>query len=232
MAHSRGRLTVYGRQLLVERVTRQGYPVARAAQMQGVSRSCAYLWLRRWRAEGAAGLQDRSCRPHASPRRTAAEVEQAILAERAATKLGPHQLAGRLGIARSTIYAVLARHGRSRLADTDKPTGQVVRYQRDRPGELVHVDVKKVGRVPDGGGWRAHGRGTATPRGRGRSGFDFVHSAVDDASRVAYSEILPDERGATAAGFLERVGAFFAGHGVRIERVMTDNAKAYRVSHR
>lgn len=229
MSKPRGKLTVHGRKLLVDRVTKLGYPVAVAAEMQGVSRSCAYQWLRRWRAEGEAGLEDRSSRPHRSPRRLAAEVEARILAERARTKLGPHQLAWRLGIPRSTVYAVLARNGVSRLDRMDRPTGQVVRYQRERPGELVHVDVKKLGRIPDGGGHRAHGRYAGHPRGRDL-GYDYVHVAVDDACRAAYVEVHPDERGETCAAFLQRAGAWFAQRGVTIERVMTDNAFAYRHS--
>jgi transposase InsO family protein len=129
---------------------------------------------------------------------------------------------------RSTVYGVLARHGVSRLRHTDRTSGAVVRYQRDRPGELVHVDVKKLGRIPDGGGHRAHGRAAAS-RGRG-IGYDYLHSAVDDRSRVAFSQILPDETAATSARFLVEAASFFADHGVRIEPVLTDNAKAYATS--
>ena len=130
---------------------------------------------------------------------------------------------------RSTIYGVLRRHGKSRLSHTDRPSGVVVRYQRERPGELVHLDVKKLGRIPDGGGHRVHGRAAATPRGRG-IGYDYIHSAVDDRSRVAFSQILPDETATTAARFLVEAARFFAEHGVRIQRVLTDNAKAYAES--
>jgi transposase InsO family protein len=128
-------------------------------------------------------------------------------------------------MARSTIYGVLRRHGLSRLAHSDRASGVVVRYQREHPGELVHLDVKKLGRIPDGGGHRVHGRAAAT-RGRG-IGYDYVHSAVDDRSRVAFSQVLPDESAPTAALFLLEAASFFADHGVRIERVLTDNAKAY-----
>lgn len=131
-------------------------------------------------------------------------------------------------MARSTIYGVLRRHGMSRLAHADRASGVVVRYQRERPGELVHIDVKKLGRIPDGGGHRAHGRADGA-RGRG-IGYDSIHSAVDDRSRVAFSQLLPDENAMTAAGFLVEAAAFFADHGVRIERVLTDNAKAYAES--
>ena len=131
-------------------------------------------------------------------------------------------------MARSTIYGVLRRHGLSRLAHTDRASGVVVRYQRQHPGELVHIDVKKLGRIPDGGGHRVHGRAAAT-RGRG-IGYDDVHSAVDDRSRVAFRQVLPDESAPTAALFLLEAASFFADHGVRIERVLTDNAKAYTES--
>ena len=128
-------------------------------------------------------------------------------------------------MARSTIYGVLRRHGMSRLASTDRASGVVVRYQREHPGELVHLDVKKLGRIPDGGGHKAHGRAASTPRGLG-IGYDYIHSAVDDHSRVAFSQILPDESAATAALFLIEAASFFADHGVQIQRVLTDNAKA------
>ncbi|MFF5714622.1 integrase core domain-containing protein [Streptomyces sp. NPDC012756] len=167
MAHRNARLTVFGRRLLVERVC-SGRPVAHVAAEMGISRATAHKWIRRWRAEGEAGLHDRS-------------------------------------------------------------TGTVIRrYERDRPGELIHVDVKKLGRIPDGGGHRTLGRqaGRAT---RGNMGFDYIHSAVDDHSRPAYSEIHGDEKVATCAGFLIRAAAFFHSQGIdRIERVLTDNAWAYR----
>ena len=132
-------------------------------------------------------------------------------------------------MARSTIYGVLVRHGQSRLADTARASGVVVRYQREHPGELVHIDVKQLGRIPDGGGHRAHGRSPGTPTGRG-IGYDDVHWAVDDRSRVAFSQILAEESAATAALFLIEAASFFADHGVQIQRVLTDNAKAYTQS--
>ena len=127
---------------------------------------------------------------------------------------------------RSTIYGVLRRHGMGRLAHTDRASGVIVRYQREHPGELVHLDVKKLGRIPDGGGHRAHGRSPAPQPARG-IGYDYIHSAIDDRSRVAFSQILADEQAATAAGFLVEAAAFFAEHGGVIQRVLTDNAKAY-----
>jgi transposase InsO family protein len=229
MAHPRAKLTVAGRRLLVERVLEQGWPPARAAEAQGVSVATAYKWLRRWRAEGLAGLTDRSCRPHTSPRRLPAAREQAILAYRAAHRVGPHRIGWALGEAHSTVHAVLRRHQVPRLWELDRPTGQVVRYQRQRPGELVHLDVKKQGRIPDGGGHRIHGRHRA--RGGQRKhglGYDYLHLAVDDCSRVAYLEVHPDDGAATVAGFTQRALAFYTGLGVRVERVLTDNGNGYR----
>jgi transposase InsO family protein len=226
MAHANARLTQFGRLLLVQRITELGWPAAQAAESLGVSRATAYKWLGRYRAHGQAGLADRPSRPHrCSHALTAAQVRR-VLAARRRHRQGPHRLAWRLGMARSTIYGVLRRHGQSRLAHADRASGVVVRYQREHPGELVHLDVKKLGRIPDGGGHKLHGRAPATPRGLG-IGYDYIHSAVDDRSRVAFSQILPDESAATAALFLIEAASFFADHGVVIERVLTDNAKAY-----
>ena len=129
----------------------------------------------------------------------------------------------------STVHAVLARHGMSRLSRLDRVTGDVIRYERDHPGELIHVDVKKIGRVPDGGGWRVHGRAARPAMKRGR-GYDYVHVAIDDHSRVAFVQVHNDERGTTCARFITDAFAFFAAHGVVVERVMTDNAKNYTAS--
>jgi transposase InsO family protein len=168
------------------------------------------------------------------PRRTPVETTAAIVAARRAHHAGPVRLAAILGIAASTIGAVLARAGMPRLADVDRLTGELLRgrrhsdrrYEREHPGELLHVDVKKLGRVPAGGGWRVHGRSEEV-RGRG-IGWDYVHVAIDDHTRLAYAEVLPDERTATCAGFLTRATAWFAGHGVLVRRVLTDNALSYR----
>jgi transposase InsO family protein len=196
----------------------------------GVSRATAYKWLRRFRDEGREGFEDRSSRPKRSPRRTPVELEAQICALRRTRKFGPVGIGSRLAIAPSTVHRVLARHGISRLAWMDRPTGRVIRrYERDRPGELVHVDIKKLGRLRDGGGWRAHGRAERRRNKYGpRVGFEYVHSAVDDHSRLAYSEILPDERVASCAGFLERAIRFYRAHDITVERVLTDNAVAYR----
>lgn len=169
MAHPRAKLTVQGRWLLVQRICQQGWPPARAAEAQGVSAATAYKWLGRWRAEGQAGLADRSCRPHTSPRRLPPAREQAILAYRATYRVGPHRIGWALGEAHSTVHRVLVRHRVPRLGELDRPTGQVVRYQRQRPGELVHLDVKKQGRIPDGGGHRSMGGTAAGVVGPGRA---------------------------------------------------------------
>ena len=225
MAHRRAKLTALGRQLLVDRILVDGMAVAHAADMVGVSRQTAWKWLRRYEAEGQAGLEDRSSRPSRSPRAIPRTQVEAILAARHQHRFGPHRLALIVGIPRSTIGDVLARHGLSRLHDQDGPTGIPVRYVRERPGELLHIDVKKLGRIPDGGGHRFRGRVTGTPRSH--RGYDYLHVAIDDMSRVAYVAPFDDERGTTCARFLLDAAAFFARHGVRIERVLTDNAKNY-----
>ena len=190
-----------------------------------MSRATASKWLGCYRQHGQAGLADRSSRPHRCPYALPASQVRRVLAARRRRRQGPHRLGYHLAMPRSTVYGVLRRHHMSRLAHTDRPSGAVVRYERERPGELVHLDVKKLGRIPDGGGHRVHGRAKAT-RGRG-IGYDYLHSAVDDRSRVAFSQILEDETGATAARFLIQAAGFFAEHGVNIQRVLTDNAKAY-----
>ena len=240
MSHANARLTVHGRLLLVQRVA-SGRPAAHVARELGISRQCAYRWVRRYAAGGLAGLADRSSRPRRMPRRTAPAVEARVVAARRGLRRGPAFIAQATGVPPRTVSRILRRAGEPRLADCDPLTGQViraskataVRYERDRPGELVHVDVKKLGRIPDGGGWRARGRpGAKTWAARtARIGFDYVHAAIDDCSRLAYAEILPDEKGTTAAAFLARAAAHFAAAGIpAIERVMTDNAFAYRHS--
>jgi transposase InsO family protein len=237
MAHRNARLTVYGRGLLVHRVRVEGRPVAHVAKELGVSRQCAHRWVARFDAEGEAGLVDRSSRPHHSPTRTPARTERRVVAARHRLHCGPAGLARHTGVPAATCGRILRRHGVPRLAHCDPLTGNLIRatrrsaerYERERPGELVHLDVKKIGRIPPGGGWRAHGRSEKV-KGRG-IGYDYVHAAVDDHTRLAYAEILPDEKGATAAEFLTRAAAWFATAGIpNIERVITDNAFAYRHS--
>ncbi len=226
MSHPRAKLTPFGRRLLVERVVELGWPVTAAAQSLGVSRATAYKWLRRHRDEGEAGLLDRSSQPRRCPHALPAHQVHRILRARVRLRRGPHRLAAELGMARSTIYGVLRRHGLSRLREADRTSGAPVRYQATRPGALLHLDVKKLGRIPPGGGHRMLGRSAQTRRARG-GGYDYVHVAVDDATLVAYAEIHPDERGETCARFLVRAAGFFAELGVRVERVMTDRALCY-----
>jgi transposase InsO family protein len=224
MLHRTAKLTPFGRRLLVQRILVEGWSAATAAEMLGVSRATAYKWLGRYRAEGLAGLEDRSARPHRRPRALSERRVRRILLARRRLRVGPHRLGPLLGHPRSTVYGVLRRHGHSRLAHTDRLTGTPVRYVRDRPGELVHVDVKKLGRVPPGGGHRMLGPGARTHAG---GGHDYLHVAVDDATRVAYVAALPDERAPTTVAFVKAAIGFFAGHGVQIERLMTDNAMTY-----
>ncbi|MEV6735168.1 MULTISPECIES: IS481 family transposase [unclassified Streptomyces] len=227
MSHRNARLADFGSRLLVERVA-SGRPVSHVAVEMGISRAATHKWMRRWRTEGEAGLHDRSSRPGTTPHRTPAAVEARVCDLRQASKLGPARIGPVLGLPTSTVHRILTRHGLNRLAWFHRPTGQVIRrYERDRPGELVHVEVKKLGRIPDGGGNRVRGRDAGRPiRG---IGFDYIHSAVDDHTRLAYSEIHPDEKAATCANFLARAAAFFHQQGItRIERVLTDNAWAYR----
>ena len=241
MSHRNARTTYQGRLLIIER-HRAGWPQAHIAKAMGISRRCVAKWIARFATEGAAGLADRSSRPHTCPRRTSPQVEAAIVELRNRERRGRDWVAAELHTAPRTVSRVLARNRVPRLCDLDSITGELlraskkttVRYERDRPGELVHMDVKKLGRIPDGGGWRAEGQSTQNHRSRlnkTRVGYDYVHSLVDDHSRLAYSEILPDEKGVTCAAFLERAIAYFADHGIaRIERLITDNAWAYRKS--
>lgn len=224
--HPNAKLTQAGRSLLVQRIA-AGRPVAHVAGEMGVSRQTAYRWWRRWLADGQAGLADRSSRPRRSPRRTSRTLERRIERLRRRLKLGPARIAYRLGLASSTVYRVLCRLGLRRLSWLDRPTGRVVRrYEHARPGDLLHMDIKKLGRIPTGGGWKAHGRGQAGVRQR--VGYAYIHSAVDDHSRLAYSEVLGDERATTVVGFWDRARAWFAAHGVTARAVLTDNGSAYR----
>jgi transposase-like protein len=242
VSHRNARLTVHGRRLLVQRVRDEGQPIAHVARAMGVSRQCAHRWVARHDAEGDAGLEDRCCRPRTMSTRTSAEIEQRVLDARVEHRRGQDWLGPELGLPARTVSRILRRHDMPRLCELDPLTGEVirsskttaVRYERDRPGELVHMDVKKIGRIPDGGGWRAHGReAVSQTRDRtGRIGFDYIHSVVDDRSRLAFSEILSDERAGTTADFFARAIEFFATYGVTIERVMTDNAWSYRNGRR
>ena len=228
--HPNARLTPRGRETLVSRIE-SGEGVSSVARQMGVSRQTASKWLRRSR--GGEALSDRSSRPRRLPRLTPPDVEARVLEARRAMLLAPLALAAATGVPARTCARIVARGGLPRLADVDRVTGEArrrgpatpVRYERERPGELVHVDVKKVARIPDGGGHRALGRGCGSARGAGSS---CLHVAVDDFSRVAYAELLPDERKGTCSAFMSRCLAFFAGLGVAVERVMTDNGPGYR----
>jgi transposase InsO family protein len=243
VAHGNARLTLHGRRIVVDRVLGQGRPVSHVAKEMGISRQCASRWVARYRREGEDGLRERSSRPHRCPTRTSSETADKVVALRKRERRGQDWLGPELGIPARTVSRILRRHQLPYLRELDPISGEVirtskttaVRYERDHPGELVHMDVKKIGRIPDGGGWRAHGRAArkATYDRTAKIGFDYVHSLVDDHSRLAYSEVLPDEKGPTCAGFLARAADYFAAHGIeKIERIMTDNAWAYKWSLR
>ena len=226
MAQHRPRLNVYGRQLLVSRVEVLGKPVATVARELGISRSTGYKWLRRHRTEGPAGLEDRSSRPHRSPRRLHPDQEARIVALRAETGYGPHRIGPLVGRPRSTVYRVLARRGLGRLRDTDRLTGAPVRYQACHPGALLHQDHKKLGRIPDGGGHRV--TGWYPGYRKGRTGYDHLEVFVDDRSRLGFVALVDGDDPRSAAEALDRASAWFAGQGIAIERVITDNGGPYR----
>ena len=228
MAHPSARLSVFSRQLLVKRVIVDGWPTATVAEQLGISRATAYKWVRRYRAHGLPGLEDRSSRPHRSPRRLAQEATAAIIGARARQRYGPARLAPLTGHPRSTIYGVLRRAGLSRLRDTDRVTAAPVRYVACHPGALVHQDHKKLGRVPDGGGWRVRGRSLDGHHGHSGVGYEHLEVFVDDASRYAVVVPVADERGESASWAVELAVARFAEVGIRIERMLTDNGSSYR----
>jgi transposase InsO family protein len=229
--HANARSCPNSRRLLVRRILDEGWSVAAAAEAAGVSERSAYRWLARWRCEGDAGLLDRSSAPKRIPHKTPADRVGAIERLRRLCMTAA-EIAEVLAMALSTVSAVLRRIGlgkRSRLEPSEPPN----RYERKRPGELVHLDVKKLGRISRrGAGHAVTGRRTSQfkvgPRRLGATGWEFVHVCVDDATRLAYAELLDDERGATAAGFLRRAVAWFQGYGVKVERVMSDNGACYR----
>lgn len=238
MPHGNARTSPYGRLLIVQR-HQAGWPQAHIAKAMGVSRKCVKTWIDRYATEGEAGLVDRSSRPHTMPTRTAADVEARVVELRRTERHGQDRLAAELGLSPRTVSRILRRHQVPYLHHCDPITGEAiraskttaVRYERARPGELVHIDVKKLGRIPDGGGWKSHGRGKGNRHRKYTVGFDYVHSMVDDHTRYAYSEILPDEKGPTCAAFLLRAAADLAARGVHIEEVITDNHMSYKRSH-
>ena len=233
--HANARLTPTGRLTLCLRIE-GGRPIAHVAPEMGISRATGYKWWRRFCEEGVGGLVDRSSRPHRCPHRTPAGVEAQIAELRSELKLGPARIGYRLGVAPSTVHRVLVRLGLNRLSWMDRPSGRVIRrYERESPGELVHIDIKKLGKIPDGGGWKVLGRQAGKKNsvdfsgsGPRRRGYGFIHSAVDDHSRLAYSEILADERKETAVAFWGRARTWFAHHGIMVQEVLTDNGACYR----
>lgn len=226
MAHASARLTPKGRQLLVDRV-QAGWTITLAAQAAGISRQSGSKWVGRFRREGAAGLADRRSVVHHQARAHPATIVAAVCARRRELRAGPHVLGWETGLPRSTVYALLRRNGLGRLARLE-PRPPVVRYERERPGELIHLDTKMLGRIGDGGGHRVHGRAAGGKHRSRGIGWNRVHIAVDDFTRLAYAEELPDESPETTAGFLRRAWRFYAGHGITVERILTDNGGCYR----
>jgi transposase InsO family protein len=241
VSHANAALTPRARLKLARLIVQDGWPVARAAERFQVSWPTAKRWADRYRIAGEAGMGDRSSRPHRVVNRTPAPTVRKIVHLRWKQRLSPIEIGDRLDLAPSTVHAVLVRCQLNRLSHVDRGTGEVIRrYEHPYPGAMIHVDVKKLGNIPDGGGWRYVGRRqgdrnrTATP-GKARSiyrqpkmGTAYVHTVIDDHSRVAYAEIHDDETAVTAIGVLRRAVAFFAARGVRVERVLSDNGSAYK----
>lgn len=225
MSHRNARLTPLGRRIMIERIA-AGTPQAHVAAQMCVSRATVSKWWRRWLAEGDAGLQDRSSRPKTCPTRTSKRVEDRVCRLRRSKRWGPRMISMHTGIPASTVHKILVRHGLNRLAWIDRPTGRVIRrYERDHPGELIHLDIKKVGKIPPGGGWRVRGRGQVKTR---RVGYTYLHCAVDDHSRVAYVEAHDNEQAVTLLGFWARARDWFQAKGMTVDEVMSDNGANFR----
>ena len=217
--HANAALSPRQRERLIGLVA-AGVTVTAAAAVVGCSRQTGSKWVGRWRR--GEGLQDRSSRPHRSPAKTPEPVEQLVLQTRARLGQGAHHVAWQLGLAPSTVHAILHRHGRSRL-HTKKPE-QIIRYERDRPGELVHIDIKKLGRIT-----RRRDPDTGRPTGaKGRAGWDYLYVCIDDHSRLAHAAIYPDETTNSALAFLNDCQRFYRHHGIEIEEVLTDNGKCFQ----
>ena len=228
MPHRNAPLTETGRLRLARCVVDDNWPLRRAAERFQVSVSTAQRWANRYRELGEAGMADRSSRPHTSPRRTPTRTERRIIKVRLLRRWGPARIAALLRLVPSTVHRVLDRYGLARLTHLDRATGRVIRrYERERPGELVHVDIKKLGNIPNGGGHKALGR-QAGRKTRSGTGYSYIHTAVDDHSRLAYSEILTDEKKETATAFWTRAHAYFTQAGITVERVLTDNGSCYK----
>jgi transposase InsO family protein len=241
MSHANAALTPRHRLTLARLIVEDGWPVSHAAAAFQVSWPTANRWAQRYRRAGAAGMTDRSSRPHRSPRRTPAPVVRQIVHLRWKQRLGPVEIAARVGVAPSTAHQVLRRCRLHRLSHVDRVTGEPIRrYEHDHPGALLHVDVKKLGNIPDGGGWRYVGRAqgeknraatAGKPRNRHYNpviGTAFVHTVIDDHSRVAYAEIHDDETAGTATTVLRNAVAWFAARGITVQPVLSDNGSAYR----
>jgi transposase InsO family protein len=241
VSHANAALTPRARLALARKVVEDGWPISLAAKMWMVSAPTARKWAHRYRQEGPAGMLDRPSRPHRSPARTSPEVVRRIVRLRWRQRLGPVQIGGQLAMPASTVHAVLTRCRVNRLSVIDRVTGEPLRrYEHPHPGSMIYVDVTKFGNIPDGGGHRFVGRqqGAANkrdtpglPRGgdhNARTGTAFVHTVIDDHSRVAYAEIHTDEKAETAIAVLRRATAWFAEHGVAVERVLSDNGSCYR----
>ncbi|MER6993060.1 IS481 family transposase [Saccharopolyspora hirsuta] len=243
MSHPNATLTPRTRLRLARLIVEQGWTVTHAAKMFMVAPKTARKWAQRYRLEGVKGMADRSCRPHHSPNKTPEQLVRRIVGLRWRHRLGPVQIGGRVGLASSTVHAVLVRCRINRLSRIDRVTGEPLRrYEHDHPGSLIHVDVTKFGNIPDGGGHkfltRLQGRhnAQATARRTGergnqyrpRIGTAYLHTVIDDHSRLAYAEIRGDEKSDTATGVLRRAVAWFAEHGVPVERVLSDNGACYR----
>lgn len=226
MVHANAQLTPRGRRILVERI-HGGWTISRAAAAAGISRQTGSKWWRRYRHQGTSGLVDRSSAVRHQARAHDALVVERICELRRQQRVGPHRLAWQTGLSRSTIYAILARHGLGRLDRLD-PRPPVIRYERATPGELLHLDTKQLGRIGPGGGHRVLGPGGGV-KGRHRGiGWNRVHVAIDDHSRIAYSEELADESPATTSAFLQRAVGFYASQGILVQRVLSDNGGCYR----
>ena len=224
--HPNAVLTPKHRRRMVDCVLVHRWSIEMTADRFQVDAKTVRKWRDRFLAEGPAGLEDRSSRPRHSPNRTPASVRRRVLHLRRTRRWGAEHIGHELGLAPSTVGAILRAAGVGRLDRGDRATREPVRrYQRDRPGELIHVDVKKIGAIPDGGGWRLHGRGNVS---RGGAGYRYIHTALDDRTRLVYSEIHDDEQGPTAAGFWGRAVLWFAIRGITCERVITDNGACYK----
>jgi len=242
VSHRNAPLSETGRLRLARCVVEDGWSLRRAAERFQVAVTTAQRWAQRYREQGPAGMADRSSRPHRSPNQTPKRTERRIVKVRVLRRWGPARIAYLLGLNVSTVHRVLSRYRLARLRWLDRPTGRVIRRMNsEAPGDLVHVDVKKLGKIPAGGGWRKLGR-TAGKRNsvadkstglRGRNGdpargYHFLHTAIDAYSRLAYSEMLSDERKQTAADFWKRANAWFFERGITVRNILTDNGSCYR----